>query len=104
MNSFSNFAFTADAVTNDTYALSEMLKQDDVNDFVRAMVKEVQDHEERDHWGLFLRSDMPPRAKTILAIWSFKWKSFPDGRVMKHKARLCAHGGMQCWGIDFWDT
>eukprot|EP00957_Ditylum_brightwellii_P103456 7883200-Ditylum_brightwellii.AAC.1 len=23
---------------------------------------------------------------------------------MKHKARLCAHGGMQQWGINFWET
>ena len=23
---------------------------------------------------------------------------------MKYKARLCAHGGMQQWGIDFWET
>ena len=24
--------------------------------------------------------------------------------AVKHKARLCAHGGMQQWGIDFWET
>eukprot|EP00957_Ditylum_brightwellii_P183380 13968671-Ditylum_brightwellii.AAC.1 len=23
---------------------------------------------------------------------------------MKHKVYLCAHGGMQRWGVDFWDT
>eukprot|EP00957_Ditylum_brightwellii_P140542 10707434-Ditylum_brightwellii.AAC.1 len=23
---------------------------------------------------------------------------------MKHKARLCAHGGMQQWGVNFWET
>eukprot|EP00957_Ditylum_brightwellii_P063460 4817275-Ditylum_brightwellii.AAC.1 len=23
---------------------------------------------------------------------------------MKHKARLCAHGRMQQWGLDFWET
>eukprot|EP00957_Ditylum_brightwellii_P104054 7927440-Ditylum_brightwellii.AAC.1 len=23
---------------------------------------------------------------------------------MKHKAQLCAHGGMQKWSIDFWET
>eukprot|EP00957_Ditylum_brightwellii_P185840 14149142-Ditylum_brightwellii.AAC.3 len=23
---------------------------------------------------------------------------------MKHIASMCAHGGMQQWGIDFWET
>ena len=32
--------------------------------------------------------------KTILSIWYFKRMRFPDGILMKHKARLCAHGGM----------
>ena len=22
----------------------------------------------------------------------------------KHKARLCAHGGMQQWGVNYWNT
>ena len=39
-----------------------------------------------------------------MEIWSFKRKRFPDGRIMKHKSRLCAHGGMQQWGIDYWET
>ena len=50
------------------------------------------------------RSALPLGTKTIMSIWSFKRKRFPDGRIMKHKARLCAHGGMQKWGIDYWET
>ena len=100
INTFSSFAFHANVATNNTYTL----KLDDISDFVQAMVKEVMDHKDRDHWGLFLCSDIPKEAKTILAIWSFKQKWYPDGRVLKHKARLCAHGGMQRWGIDFWET
>ena len=42
--------------------------------------------------------------KTIQAIWSFKRKSFPDDRLNKHKARLCAHSGMQQWGVNYWET
>jgi hypothetical protein len=26
----------------------------------------------------------------------------PDGTLVKHKARLCAHGGMQQWGTNYW--
>ncbi len=29
---------------------------------------------------------------------------FPDGTLNKHKARLCAHGGMQTWGTNYWET
>ena len=71
-----------------------MLKQEDKNDFIQAMLKEIKDHEDRGHWHLYERSKIPPGHKTILAIWSFKRKRFPDGRINKHKSRLCAHGGM----------
>jgi len=35
---------------------------------------------------------------------SFKRKRFPDGQLNKHKARLCAHGGQQQWGVNYWET
>ncbi len=42
--------------------------------------------------------------KTILSIWSFKRKRYPSGLINKWKARLCAHGGMQQWGVNYWET
>ena len=62
------------------------------------MELEVADYESRSHWSLMKRSDLPEGAKTILAIWSFKRKLYPDGSINKYKAHLCAHGGMQTWG------
>ena len=50
----------------------------------------------------FLRKDIPAGAKIILSIWSFKHKRLPDGQINKHKARICAHGGMKSWGVDYW--
>jgi hypothetical protein len=97
------FAFTSSATDNEAYSMKEMLKQPDVADFVKAMIKEVQDHEDNGHWELVPRSSIGS-SKTILAIWSFKRKRFPDGSLNKHKARLCAHGGMQQWGINYWET
>jgi len=47
---------------------------------------------------------MPEDTKTIMSIWSFKRKRYPDGTLNKHKARLCAHGGMQTWGQNYWET
>jgi hypothetical protein len=49
-------------------------------------------------------STVPKTAKPIQAIWSFKRKQRPDGTLVKHKARLCAHGGMQQWGTNYWET
>ncbi len=58
------------------------------------MEKEILDHKSRGHWDLVPHSTIPPGHKVIKAIWSLKQKCFPDGCLNKHKARLCAHGGM----------
>ena len=102
-NYFHPFALVS-TTDNDTFTLKDMLKQDDRADFIKAMVLELDDHESRNHWTLMPRSQILSQAKIILSIWSFKRKRFPDGRIMKHKARLCAHGGMQRWGEDYWET
>jgi len=68
------------------------------------MVNEVDDHESRAHWTLTKRCDLPPGTKTIMSIWSFKRKRYPGGTLNKHKVRLCAHGGMQTWGQNYWET
>jgi hypothetical protein len=81
-----------------------MLREEDNKQFFKAMEVELNDHEVRHHWTLMERVNMPPGAKTIMAIWSFKCKRFPDGSLNKHKARLCAHGGQQTWGLDCWET
>ena len=57
---------------NENYTFREMLQQDDVGDFVKAMMKEVGDHEAHGHWEIIKCSGMPPGTKTIQAIWSFK--------------------------------
>ena len=81
-----------------------MLKQDDASDFIKAMEKESNDHSSRGHWEIVKRFEIPPGVKTIQEIWSFKRKRFPDGTLNKHKACLCAHGGMQQWGVNYWET
>ena len=44
------------------------------------------------------------KARPIKVIWFFKRKRKPDGVLLKHKARLCAHGGMKEWGDSYWET
>ena len=78
-----------------------MLQKDDRNQFVEAMTKDIGDNTKRKHWEIVPRSQMPRGIKPIMEIWSFKRKRYPNGTLNKHKARLCAHGGQQKWGINY---
>ena len=80
------------------------MKQEDKLNFVQAMEKEIEDNESRDHWSIVEQWSVPDTAKPIRAIWSFKQKRQPDGTLLKHKAHLCAHGGMQTWGTNYLET
>ena len=104
VNDWQPFAYMAETQQNGTYTLKEMLKQSDRRDFAKAMEKEIQDHMDNGHWTMLPRAKMKPRMKTILAIWLLKRKCRPDDSVIKHKARLCAHGGMTQWGVNYWET
>ncbi len=80
------------------------MTQEGAHLLVEAMQKEVADHELRNNWAIVHCSTVPRSAKPIQAIWSFKQKQCPDCTLCKHKARLCAHGGMQQWGTNYWET
>lgn len=95
---------TQDVASNEVFHYHQAMKQDDRDDFIEAMKKEIRDHEEREHWVIVPKSSMPTGNKAIKSIWSFKRKRSPAGELMKHKARLCAHGGMQQWGENYWET
>ena len=68
------------------------------------MGTEVREHEKQNHRETVKCSSIPEGTKIIQSIWSFKRKYFPSGFFQKHKARLCAHGGMQKWGVSYWET
>jgi hypothetical protein len=103
INCFSTLAQSSVA-SNKTFNYKQALQQSDKIKFVKAMVHDVNDHEKQKHWTLTRCCDLPDGTKTIMAIWSFKWKRYPDGTLNKHKARLCAHGGMQTWSQNYWET
>jgi hypothetical protein len=83
---------------------SQMLPEADHTKIFEAMEIKISNHENCCHWDLMLRRDLPLGTKTIMAIWLFKCKQFPNGTLNKNKAQLCAHGGQQTWGQDYWDT
>ena len=80
------------------------MKQGDKLAFIDAVEKEISDHEKGGHWSIVHRDNLPNKARPIKAIWCFKRKRKPDGKLLNHKSRLCAHGGMQQWGDSYWEA
>ncbi len=104
MNQIHFLSFSTDISSNKVFTYKKAMTQEDAHLFVETMQKEVADHELGNHWTIVYCSTAPRAAKPIQAIWSFKHKQRPDGTLVKHKARLCAHGGMQQWDTNNWET
>ena len=89
--------------------LSEARKQPDWDKFKEAMAKEVEDFTVREHWKLVSVTVIDElKAKgikfdIIQSVWSFKRKRTPTGELIKHKSRLCAHGGQQT-SNTYWES
>ena len=84
-----------------------MLLQPDSSDFIISVIKDVDAHEAIYHWTLMKNREVKNKHKnkdgkinTVLSIWYFERKILTDGILMKHKCRLCAHGGMQQWVVN----
>ncbi len=107
LNTIHAYAFNTvalDMSNNKIFTYTKAMQQPDLAQFVEAMAKEIHNYESCDHWEIVRRDTIPLGDKTIQAIWSFKRKRFPNGTLNKHKARLCAHWGMQQWGVFYWET
>jgi hypothetical protein len=102
INCFSTLAQSSEA-SNETFTYKQALQEFDYHEFIKAMIHEINGHKIWGHWICIICSDMPSDSNTVMSIWSFKWKRLPDGTLNKHKARLCAHGGMQTWGTNYWE-
>ena len=89
-------------IGKDTLTYGYMKRQPEKPQFITAMQKKISDHEQDKHWKLVHQSETK-RAKTIMAIWSFRRKRDNImGKVTKYKARICAHGGIQGKGKNYW--
>ena len=78
----------------DTMTLKEALKQPDAEEFLKAMVKEVEDHARREHWKIMTISEMIAsgyKGKPIMGVWSMKRKRNPLGVIAKCDGVLFAY-------------
>ena len=77
------------------------MKDDYCEDFMKATEKEIKYLTTEDFWEILPESSLPYSAHIIRLIWSFKRKRDPFGEIIKHKAILFVHGGIQREGSDF---
>ena len=103
--------FASNQEKNESNTFKYMLLQPENSYFILSMVKDVQSHEARNNWTLIIKSEVNNkhknrygRLKNILSIWYFKRKIFPEGKLMKQKSRICAHGLIQQWVVNYWET
>ncbi len=105
---YNTLAFSADLTRadNDTLNLREAREAPDWDEFLTAMAKEMDDHQKRKHMRVVRRDSIKDLSKVdiLMGVWSFKRKRTPTGELIKHKARLCAHGGQQRYGVSYVET
>ena len=89
----------------DIMYFNQAMKQHDSEDFVKAVVKEVDGHVKAKHWKVLKRSQVPKGVDTLPSVWSMRRKrNLTTNEVTKHKARLNLHGGKQQFGVNYFDT
>lgn len=74
-------AFATQTAGNEVFHFHQAMRENDREEFIKAMIKELQDHQKNKHWKLVKRSEIGD-APTIKAIWSFKRKRRPDGSLL----------------------
>ncbi len=83
----------------------QALQQPNTNEFVKAVVKEVNGHVDNHNWEVVRRSDVPPDVEVVPSVWAMRCKQdLTTNIIMKNKARLNLHGGKQVFGLNYFDT
>jgi hypothetical protein len=88
----------------DTLTQSQMLQTSDHNHFIAAQIPEIRVLEEMGVFQYKKLHELPPQAKLLSSIWSYRRKRRPNGELIKHKARICVDGSKQQYGRDYWET
>jgi hypothetical protein len=88
----------------DILTQSQMFHAPDSEDFIRCQKDEIAGLEKFDVMDIHHISDLPPRAKLISSIWSYRRKRLPNGVLLKYKSRICVNGKEQEFGRDYWET
>lgn len=89
----------------DTMYYHEAISAPDKDQFLKAIVDEVNAHIDGNHWKLVPRESVPKGEKILDSVWAMKRKrDIKTREVYKHKARLNIHGGQQEYGVHYKET
>ncbi len=73
-------------------------------EFVKAIVNEVEAHVKNNHWELVKRDQAPSDMDILPAIWDMKQQNLTTNKIKSHKTRLNIHGGKQAYGTNYYET
>jgi hypothetical protein len=83
----------------------QTMQAPDRKEFIKAAIKEVNNHIDQKHWELIPRKEVPKDVKILPAVWSMKRKrDIKTRKVYKWKARLNVHGGKQEYAVNYFET
>lgn len=86
----------------DVMHFRQAMKQPDSHQFVDAVVKELNGCVDNQNFS----SKVPDGKPSIQqSVWAMQRKhNLTTGKITKHKAQLNLHGGMQEYGVNYYDT
>ena len=89
---------TTDVSTNEVYTYSQVMKQDDIEDFLRAMEEEVSAHEQCNHWTMVRRDNCHLVSRPFVPFGPLNVKDSPtDGLIntkrVSVRMEVCSNGG-----------
>jgi hypothetical protein len=91
--------------TDDSMYFHQAMNAEDKDEFVKAMIQEVDCHVKGEHWELVHVSKIPPGIRVLPAVWAMRRKrKVATGVIYRWKARLNIDGSKQMFGIDYWMT
>ena len=89
---------------NDPLTYNEICNRADAQEWYRAADIEIAALESNNTFELVDPADIPNGQRPIRCKWVFKTKVNSDGTLDKRKARLCAKGCSQRFGVDYQET
>ena len=97
-------AYAASADPDILY-LHEAMAAPDREKWLESMDSELRDHENRGHWKLMQRDEIPKGATLLPMVWAMRRKrKIKTNEVYKWKSRLNVGGHRQKQGENYWDT
>ena len=87
----------------DTSNIREALTGAHREEFIQAMMDEINELQNHGTWEVVKRSDIPegePTSKVIPLTWVLRMKQWPSGMLRKVKACLCVRGDLQTEGVN----